>query len=81
MRVYNNSDPIGDIRIRPEGWTDDLILETDGLHSCGQAEYGMGVRLGKEKGGGVFTNDDLIEIARAIDKHFSKLAEYTKSID
>lgn len=74
MRVYKDDDGSRTLRIRPEGWVDDLVLDFDGIHSCGQAEAGIGIRI-NEKSGGVLTLDDLIAIHTIIAGHIRKVSE------
>ena len=59
------------LRIRPEGWVNDLVFELS-YFSSGQAKLGMGIRINDEAGG-VLTNDDMVAIAGAIGEHFNKL--------
>lgn len=61
------------LRIRPEGWTQDLLIEYGAFHQCGQAEAGIGIRLGDGTGGGVLTLDDMLAISKVINSHFKKL--------
>jgi len=75
MRIYNKKDEYKTLRIKPEGWMNELIIEP-GFSSCGQAKYGIHIQLSSEKGGGVLTNDDLIAISERIKEHFKELAEH-----
>ena len=62
------------LRIRPEGWTEDLVFDFEYPHGCGQAEFGIGVKTGDMKGGGVLTLDDLVAINKMISFHMKRLA-------
>jgi len=67
------------LRIKPEGWIDDLVFELDDFISCGQAEIGMGIRINNEAGG-VLTLDDMASIIAAFSNHFEAVAKQTKDI-
>lgn len=62
------------LRIRPEGWTEDLIFDFEYPHGCGQAENGIGVRTSDMQGGGVLTLDDLVAMNKMIAFHIKRLA-------
>src|SRR5690606_35308423 len=65
------------LRIKPEGWVDELVLEFGWLHSSGQAEKSIEVRI-NDNAGGVLTNDALVAIAEMISNHFDRLSKLTQ---
>lgn len=74
-RIYKDSETMSKLRIRPEGWTQDLVFDVEGFGMCGQAEAGIGIELSGERGGGVLTLDDLLAIQKLIAHHFSKISK------
>lgn len=62
------------LRIKPEGWIDDLVFEYGYFHGSGQAESSIGIRINDEAGG-VLTNDDLMAILNMIVAHFKRIAQ------
>lgn len=64
------------LRIRPEGWIDDLVFEPY-FQGCGQAHKGMGIRINNTPGG-VLTLDDMTAIIDAFGDHFENLAKDIK---
>ena len=75
MRVFNEDDDPYILRIKPEGWTEELIFDLKHYHSCGEAEAGLGIRTSKSRGGGVLNLDDLIAISDAISRHFRRISK------
>lgn len=73
MNIYKREDYWKCIRIKPEGWVDDLVFET-GFSNCGQANGGMGIRINNQAGG-VLTHDDMIAIRNHINEHLKKQSE------
>ncbi len=67
------------IKIKPQGWVSELIIET-GFWGCGEATESLGVRI-DDNGGGVFTHQDLHTIKNAINKHFRELKKRKPSGD
>lgn len=75
MKVFKHSDyKNGEVRIKPEGWIDELVFETAGFQVCGQTEMGMGVRINDEAGG-VLTLDDLTALHNIITEHLKKVTK------
>lgn len=68
---------LDELRILPEGWIEDLVFEINAFHRCGQAEMGIGVRIGNQAGG-VLTLDDMAAICTVFSKHFKQVADATK---
>lgn len=74
-RVYKDSDyeaPYEEktLRIKPEGWTDNLEFQYGVRQSCGQAEDGVFVRINNQAGG-VMTLDDLIALREMVNQHLA----------
>lgn len=61
------------LRIMPEGATEELVFDCNGMWGCGQAVDGMDVSYCNN--GGVLTNDDLLAIRKAINEHLSNLVK------
>jgi predicted nucleotide-binding protein (sugar kinase/HSP70/actin superfamily) len=78
-REYRRNE-LGLLRIKPEGWIDDLVFETRGYHTSGQANMSIGIRI-NDNAGGVLTLDDLSAIMQMIGEHFAKLKKLAEDID
>ena len=75
-REYKRGDYNKVIRIKPEGWVDELVFEL-GEHQCGQARCGIYVHINDEAGG-VLTLDDMAELCFVFSDHFNKLGDHAE---
>ena len=74
-RIHKDSDyeppyELRILRIKPEGWVDELVFEYGEQHGCGQAEDGVYVHL-NDNAGGVMTLDDLVALREMVNQHLS----------
>ena len=73
-RIHKDSDYESDeriLRIKPEGWVQEIVFYYGHQHMCGQAEDGIRTELSGERGGGVMTLDDLVAMRDMINQHLA----------
>ena len=68
------------LRIKPEGWIDNLTFKYGFQHSCGQAVDGVAVSINNEAGG-VMTLDDLVALRDMVNQHLSDVLHREPSVE
>lgn len=68
------------LRIKPEGWVDNLTFKYGFRHSCGQAVDGIAVSI-NDDAGGVMTLDDLVALREMVNQHLSDVLYREASVE